>query len=93
MERANGASAVGDKKLTVDIRVYASEELKELAWDAAEKEGVPLSEYIVRVLASHLARPDLRIVPRKNIGRPRVKHPVNGNGHTTNGRGKKVGAK
>lgn len=82
MERENGKHAVGEKKLTVDIRVYASEELKELAWDEAEKIGLPLSEYIVRVLADHLSRPDLRVIPRKAMGRPRAKHSPNGNGHS-----------
>lgn len=64
--RANGAT-----KLVADIRVYAHPELKDLAGKAADAEGLALSEFVARVLANHLRRPDLAVIPRKKPGRPR----------------------
>lgn len=72
MASANGLG-LREKKLTADIRVYAAPELKSLIWDEAEKTGIPLSEYIVRVLAQHIGRPDLAVIPRISVGRPRGK--------------------
>lgn len=61
-----------DKRMTADIRVYCDPRLKDLAGRASDKAGLPLSEYIVRVLANHLGRPKLGKIPRKSIGRPRL---------------------
>jgi hypothetical protein len=58
-------------KMVAEIRVYADPRLKDLAGDAADREGLPLSEYVVKVLAQQLGRPELAIVPRKKSGRPR----------------------
>ena len=46
-------------------------ELKKLAGEAADRENLPLNEFVARILASHLGRPDLAQVPRKKMGRPR----------------------
>lgn len=51
-------------------------ELKDLAGKKADKLGLPLSEFIVQILANDLKRPDLGTIPRKRIGRPRK--PVRG---------------
>ena len=53
------------------IRIYADPRLKELAGQRADKEGIPLSELVVRALAVFLDRPDLAAIPRKPMGRPR----------------------
>jgi hypothetical protein len=60
-------------KPTASIQVYGSARLKDLIGEAADKEGFPLSEYVARVMAEHLGHPELKIVPRKSIGRPRNK--------------------
>jgi hypothetical protein len=54
--------------LTEAIRVYAPVELKELAFVAAESTGVPLTEWVVRLIARELDRPDLAIIPRLRRG-------------------------
>lgn len=55
--------------LTERINVYAPPRLKDLAAEAANSEGVALSEFVVRVLARHFKRPELGIIPRKPPGR------------------------
>lgn len=60
-------------KLTAQIHVYADPKLKELMGRVSDKAGLPLSEYIVRLLAEHVGRPELATVPRKQQGRPRKK--------------------
>ena len=40
-------------------------DLHDLAETKAAANGLPLSEFIARILADHLDRPDLAIVPRK----------------------------
>lgn len=57
--------------MVADIRVYADPRLKDLAGEAADREGLPLSEFVVKVLAERLGRPELALVPRKRPGRPR----------------------
>lgn len=58
-------------KLVSEIRVFAPNELKHLAGESADVQGIPLSEFVVRLLARHFRRPDLAIIPRKRMGRPR----------------------
>lgn len=65
--------STSEVKMVAEISVYCHPELKDLAGKQADREGIPLSEYIARVLADRLDRPDLRAVPRKSIGRPRKK--------------------
>jgi hypothetical protein len=61
----------GRKPLTVRIVVRAAAELKDLAGLEADKANIPLSEWIVRVVAKQIGRRDLAEVPRKKLGRPR----------------------
>lgn len=69
------ASRNGTRKrnatMAVGIQVNCHPELKLLASQAAEKANVPMSEIVVRALATYLKRPDLSTVPRKPSGRPR----------------------
>jgi hypothetical protein len=58
-------------KLVADIRVYADPELKRLAGEEADKQGLPLSEFVAKTLAERLGRPELGRIPRKKVGRPR----------------------
>jgi hypothetical protein len=61
-------------KMTADIRVYCDPRLKELASEAADKEGIALSELVVRALAAFIKAPKgLEKVPRISFGRPRKK--------------------
>ena len=76
----------GEDKLTADIRVYADPRLKELASDVARKEGIPLSELVVRALAAFIGHPELAAIPRKAWGRPLGSKNKNGNG-----KGRKTG--
>jgi len=72
MVRENkGFSERKSAKMAVDIRVYADPELKKVAGQRADKEGIPLSELVVKALARYVDRPDLAAVPRKRPGRPR----------------------
>lgn len=57
--------------MTALMQVYCDPRLKQIVSDAATNARLPLSEYIVRVLAKEFKRPDLAIVPRKPMGRPR----------------------
>lgn len=50
-------------------------ELKELIADAAEKADMPMNEWVARLAAKALGRPELAKIPRKSFGRPR-KEPV-----------------
>lgn len=54
--------------LTEEIRVYAPPQLKELAFQAAEAAGLPLTEWVVRAMAEKLQRPDLSIITRLRRG-------------------------
>lgn len=53
------------------IEFRCSEELKELIGKSADKEGLPMNEYLAKVVADHLGRPDLAEIPRISMGRPR----------------------
>lgn len=57
--------------MTAAIHIYCDPELKRLAGMAADHADLPLSEWIARVLAKHIGRPELGRIPRKSIGRPR----------------------
>jgi predicted HicB family RNase H-like nuclease len=46
-------------------------ELHSLIGRAADQAGLPMNEWVVQVLARHLKRPELGVVPRKIMGRPR----------------------
>jgi hypothetical protein len=61
------------EKMVQEIRVYAPAELKELVGLAGDNHDppLPMSEFVVRVLADYFGRPDLRNIPRKRSGAPR----------------------
>jgi hypothetical protein len=72
--------AVGKPKaevqiVAVPITGVCDPELKRLCWQAADAAALPLSEWIARVLAKEIGRPDLAVVPRKKLGRPRKELP------------------
>lgn len=58
-------------KPAVIMTVPVDPELKELIGRAADDAGMPMNEWIAKVTAKALGRPDLARVPRKPIGRPR----------------------
>ena len=45
--------------------------LKEAIGKAADEAGLPMNEFIAKVMADHLERPELAAIPRKSLGRPR----------------------
>lgn len=53
------------------ISLYASPELYALVGSTADHHNLSMNEWIVRVLAKEVKRPDLSTVPRKRLGRPR----------------------
>ncbi len=60
------------------FRVYCKWQLKDLIGKKADKANLPLSEYVAKVMAKHVGRPDLAVIPRKKMGRPRLTSPVAG---------------
>lgn len=72
MAAQNGSPAPNEgSKLTAEIKMYVDPELKRVAGEAAEKAGLPLSEWIAKVIARKLGKPSLGKIPRKAFGRPR----------------------
>ncbi len=62
------------RKLPVEstyIGLKANSELHQLIGQAADESGLPMGEWIVRLVAQALGRPELGYVPRKPMGRPR----------------------
>lgn len=53
------------------MSVPVAPELKKQIGIAADAEGIPMNEWVARVTAEALGRPDLAKVPRKQYGRPR----------------------
>jgi len=51
--------------------LHVDAELKTVVGEHADKAGVPLNEYVAKVLAAHVRRPALGKIPRKSFGRPR----------------------
>ena len=66
MEKSKGEKPV---KAALFIEIHA--ELKNLLGELADEEDVALNEYIAKLLARHVRRPDLAFIPRKRMGRPR----------------------
>lgn len=58
-------------KPAVIMTLPVAPELKAEIARAAEEEGLPMNEWVARVCAEALGRPDLGQVPRKGYGRPR----------------------
>ncbi len=59
-------------KLTTHLHLPVAPELKELVDQAAYDAGLPTNEYVAKILAEKLRRPDLARIPRKPMGRPRI---------------------
>ncbi len=60
-------------RLTTPLYVTISPELKDLIDQAAFDQGLATNEYVAKVLAKALGRPDLAKIPRKPLGRPRIR--------------------
>lgn len=58
-------------KPAVIITLPIHPELKELIGRAADGDGVPMNEWVSKLVAQALGRPDLAAIPRKPLGRPR----------------------
>lgn len=55
----------------VELKGYVDERLRDLAIAYADEQDIPLSECVAYLVAKALRRPDLAVVPRKRLGRPR----------------------
>lgn len=53
------------------IEFRLSEELKEEIGRAADAADMAMNEFMAKVLAEQLGRPDLAAIPRGRLGRPR----------------------
>lgn len=60
-----------EESLVNVVNVKMAPELKEVIARQADQEGLPMNELIVRLLARAFSRPDLAVIPRKRMGRPR----------------------
>lgn len=54
----------------VPIFCYIDSELRDIAAADCAKRNVNLNDIVAELLADFYKRPDLRLVPRKRIGRP-----------------------
>lgn len=66
--RSNGRKAI----VARIVNVKMGPELKQLIAKAADEEQVPMNEWMVRVVADYLGRPELAKIPRNKMGRPRA---------------------
>ncbi len=59
--------------MTEALPVYFPAQVKELLGLEADRQGIAMSELVVRLCAAYLApgQPELAIIPRKRMGRPR----------------------
>jgi len=53
------------------LTVPISPDLKEAIGVAADREEIPMNEWVCRTVAKALGKPELATVPRKPFGRPR----------------------
>lgn len=53
------------------LAVNVDPQLKELVGQAADADGLTMNEYVAKVLAEHLGKPELAAIPRRSFGRPR----------------------
>ena len=58
-------------RLTAALNVMVAPELKDLVDQTAFDQGMPTNEFVAKILAEKLKRPDLAKIPRKPFGRPR----------------------
>lgn len=62
------------KKMQINyVNVKVCDELYELIAREADNTGLNLIDVVVQAVAEHFKRPDLGVVPRKTLGRPRQK--------------------
>lgn len=59
------------EKLTVMLAIPVAPSLKAAVDEAAIAEGLPTNEWVARHLAAILRKPELGLIPRKAMGRPR----------------------
>lgn len=52
----------------VELKGYCDARLRDIVVAMAEREDIPLSEMIARLVAKAVDRPDLAKVPRKRLG-------------------------
>lgn len=64
-------SSTTEKPLKAPLFVEINAELKELLGRAADEQNIAMNALIARVLAKYIKRPDLAIIPKNRIGRPR----------------------
>ena len=64
--------------MTDKLLVRLSPELKQLIGEEADRLGIDggMGELAVKILSQHFRRPDLAKIPRKKMGRPRIKQPI-----------------
>lgn len=55
------------------VSLKVCDELYTLIAQEADKRGLPMIDVVVRVLAEHFKKPELGFVPRKQLGRKRIK--------------------
>lgn len=53
------------------LSIYVSEEFKRMAFQAADREGVPVSHWALKQLANAIGNTKLGAVKKKRLGRPR----------------------
>jgi hypothetical protein len=53
------------------VTVKMSLEMRQIVNSMADEAGVPVGEMCLRLMARALKRPELGVVPRKQMGRPR----------------------
>ena len=67
----------GDKKMSkpaVIMTLPVDPELKRLIREAARADNMPMNEWVAKVVADYLGKPELARVPRKDYGRPAAEH-------------------
>jgi hypothetical protein len=62
-------------KMKTEIKLYCDPELKRLLGRRSDVAELPLSDFIVKVMAEYIDHPELAKIPRKKMGRPCLKRP------------------
>lgn len=72
-DRKSSGRARMESRGVVPLTVNVPEELKEIVGRFADEEGLSVNQFVARVLARQVKRPDLAKVPRRRPGRPSKK--------------------
>lgn len=64
-------ASIQEQSLVTQLYVEILPELKEVLGRAADSENIPLNHLVARLLAKAMKRPELGVIPRKKMGRPR----------------------